>query len=70
MPPDIDAVSVLEARLAAAEGSREEWSVVKALPSWMVLGMCVGELVFGVELSPSFLEKVRVRLVFSGMGCV
>jgi hypothetical protein len=32
--------------------------------------MCVGELFLGVELRPSFLENVRVRLVFSGTGWV
>jgi hypothetical protein len=35
----------------------------------MVFGMCVGELFLGVELSPSFLENVLVRLVFSGNCC-
>ncbi len=68
MPPDIDAVSVLDARLAAAEGSSELCSE-SVLPSWIVLGICVGELFFGVELKPSFFENVLVRLVFSGIVC-
>ena len=63
-PPDIDAVSWFEADVAAAEGSNDPPS----RPSWMVLGRCVGELFFGVEPRNNFLEKVRVRLVFSGAG--
>lgn len=69
MPPDIDAVSVFDARLAAADGSRAEFSV-RVLPSCIVLGIYVGELFLGVELNPSFFENVRVKLVFSGTGCV
>jgi len=69
MPPDMDAVSVFDARLAAADGSRAEFSV-RVLPSCIVLGIYVGELFLGVELRPSFLEKVRVKLVFSGTGWV
>ena len=51
--------------MAAAEGSRDPGSVA-VLPSGIVLGMWVGELFFGVEPRPNFLENVLVRLVFSG----
>jgi hypothetical protein len=49
--------------VAAAEGSSDE---VFSLPSWIVLGMWVGEWFLGVEPRPSFLEKERERDVFSG----
>ena len=65
VPPDIEAVKEFEAAVAAADGSKDPGSV-NVLPSGIVFGMCVGELFFGVELRPSFLEKVLVRLVFSG----
>lgn len=68
MPPDMEAVNEFEARLAAADGSKAELSVVR--PSCIVLGKYVGELFFGVELNPSFFENVRVKLVFSSIGCV
>lgn len=61
-PPDMPAVNECEAALAAADGSKPpEFS----LPSKNVELKCVGEWFFGVpELRPSFLEKVRDRLVF------
>ena len=64
IPPDMEAVRWFDAAVAAAEASIEPVSM-KFLFSGIILGKCVGELVLGVELK-SFLEKVRVKLVFSG----
>ena len=54
--------------MSAADGSSEVVSE-RVLPSWMMLGRCVGEWFLGVEPGNIFFERLRVRLVFSGIVC-